>query len=709
MTLNESTQPQEYQDPQFPPTFQSICKDDQKLQQNPYYSKIIWLHPSKIAKYENCQLFKDKIEPNDIRQGFLGNCYFLSTLSSLAETPSRIERLFSHHIENSHGVYCVKICHKGYWKEVIVDQFIPCLNSTKQPAFTRGVDGEIWVMILEKAWAKLYGSYDNIESGLTRECLHDLTCAPTQTIWLDGSDDLELVWKKLLYAEKSNFAMTCSSKAEINDDDLQKMGIVKAHAYSLLSAYDLDIGGNDVKLLKLRNPWGDGEWKGKWNDNDEDLMKLNEENQRKIGFVQNSRDGTFFIQWEDFINFLLIKKKYKKKARTHKEYGPEGDPVIGQIPKSFVFKRGKVSKDLRQIVTDYREIMYPYTGYKLQESDKTKIKDYIATSSVYGISHMVIITSTEKHNYIRFIKNPEGPTITFKIISYCNKSDVLNSSKRNKNFSRQFNPAILILNGFNKQPNQNKVKNPPTLAQQQIAAQMIQSMFPPLSLKKTKLSTLQRVILFSYDDEKDIVNMRHYQIKLVPSGVNRNMKKVIRNDKKVPNLSKYNSFADFVNQKNNAMSESEIDELPDSKMIFNKNQNLMKHLKNNIKQDYMKLDQDQNQDFIKSKKVYQEEMQFIIEELLKLKKKQKNKERKFSKNSLRKKKEEKIKKKELEKRRNYQNKNQEKKNKKDYLNNKIEINKNNNINRKKKKMKKINKLSNPILIPTMNYLHLNKN
>jgi len=51
-------------------------------------------------------------------------------------------------------------------------------------------------------------------------------------------------------------------------DELDENGIVGGHAYSLLAGYEITVLGKPVKLVKLRNPWGDSEWKGKWNDDD---------------------------------------------------------------------------------------------------------------------------------------------------------------------------------------------------------------------------------------------------------------------------------------------------------------------------------------------------------------------------------------------------------------------------------------------------------
>ena len=54
---------------------------------------------------------------------------------------------------------------------VVVDDFVPCRNG--RPAFTHTKTSELWAMLLEKAWAKLHGTYARIEAGLTSfACMH---------------------------------------------------------------------------------------------------------------------------------------------------------------------------------------------------------------------------------------------------------------------------------------------------------------------------------------------------------------------------------------------------------------------------------------------------------------------------------------------------------------------------------------------------------
>lgn len=50
--------------------------------------------------------------------------------------------------------------YKGKWMTVDMDEFIPWSGS--QPAFSRANKDDLWVILLEKAWAKLYTSYKRI-------------------------------------------------------------------------------------------------------------------------------------------------------------------------------------------------------------------------------------------------------------------------------------------------------------------------------------------------------------------------------------------------------------------------------------------------------------------------------------------------------------------------------------------------------------------
>ena len=56
----------------------------------------------------------------------------------------------------------------GSWTNVVIDDRFPCIEKRPGefiPAFSRANGDELWVMILEKAYAKLYGSYERIEGG----------------------------------------------------------------------------------------------------------------------------------------------------------------------------------------------------------------------------------------------------------------------------------------------------------------------------------------------------------------------------------------------------------------------------------------------------------------------------------------------------------------------------------------------------------------
>ena len=58
--------------------------------------------------------------------------------------------------------------------------------------FTRGNGNELWVMLLEKAFAKLHGNYHWLEYGHTYEAMIDLTGCPVICISLRENDQFDI-------------------------------------------------------------------------------------------------------------------------------------------------------------------------------------------------------------------------------------------------------------------------------------------------------------------------------------------------------------------------------------------------------------------------------------------------------------------------------------------------------------------------------------
>jgi len=86
---------QPWTDPDFPPETKSLYDPEIDVlidtAKRADFDAYEWKRASEI--FDNVMLFSDKIQPNDINQGQLGDCYFLAVLSSLAEFPDRIRRL----------------------------------------------------------------------------------------------------------------------------------------------------------------------------------------------------------------------------------------------------------------------------------------------------------------------------------------------------------------------------------------------------------------------------------------------------------------------------------------------------------------------------------------------------------------------------------------------------------------------------------------
>lgn len=303
----ERSPTQRFRDPYFPPDSNSLIGKDingnwvdeelgPKKSQNFDYSKIEWKCASELfSKY---LLFDEKIEFSDIKQGSLGNCYFLSAIAALTEFPHLIYQIFRTKEVSPNGYYEIVLFIDGEWQVVFVDDYVPVQKGTKNFTFARPNGNELWVILLEKAWAKVNGGYVNTIAGWPSDPLVALTGFACETVRHCEMKEDDL-WSHLRNCDDMNNILCSSTK---NDPETDQYGLVTNHAYTLIGAKEYNQKGLRLRLLKIRNPWGFKEWNGDWSDKS---VKWTKE-LKKYFDSKDINDGAFFIELKDFIRFFQI-------------------------------------------------------------------------------------------------------------------------------------------------------------------------------------------------------------------------------------------------------------------------------------------------------------------------------------------------------------------------------------------------------------------
>lgn len=240
----------------------------------------------------------------------------------LAEGPRgtrRVERLLTTLEPNAAGVYGARFFKRGFPVEVVVDDAFPCVvakappnapataaatgaqpAAVLRPVFSISKTGELWPLVLEKAYAKLHGSYQRIEAGAMSEALEDLTGAPTQLLKLSAQklpieekeQTCEELWARMRDAQARGFVICAGTSRDA------AKGLVPDHAYGVLGVQEHELAKDKwLRLVKMRNPWGNGEWKGDWSDaSDQWTPDLRE----AFGCRTAEDDGIFFMAIDDF-------------------------------------------------------------------------------------------------------------------------------------------------------------------------------------------------------------------------------------------------------------------------------------------------------------------------------------------------------------------------------------------------------------------------
>lgn len=316
--------------------------------------------------FDNPAFLVDGFSSSDVQQGRIGDCWWVAAVATLCSMPELAEKVCVERNAEC-GIYGFVFYRDGEWVSTVVDDnlylrlaqpfqmllFVPryelivgCSDrdfdaigdiydatgekerkykeryqsGSEALYFAQCADpNEIWLPLLEKAYAKIHGDYDAIRGGDSGEAVEDMTGGVSTTVFTNRILSKEKLWQELLNVNK-DFIFAASSPGW-GTDRQARQGVVLNHAYSILKAVEV-VGEDDKKVrlvlircvtphltnfaliitdIVVRNPWGKrardgiGEWNGSWSDGSKEwtpywIKKLN---------YRFGDDGEFWMSYND--------------------------------------------------------------------------------------------------------------------------------------------------------------------------------------------------------------------------------------------------------------------------------------------------------------------------------------------------------------------------------------------------------------------------
>jgi Ca2+-binding EF-hand superfamily protein len=343
-------------------------------------------------------LFLDGSSSGDVVQGQLGDCWFLSALAVMGAQEKLLQDCFWRmDTFKEFGLFVLRFfkdCHLMY---VVIDDRIPVNEKNGKVVFAQCKDpNELWVPLIEKAYAKLHGCYKALIGGFTHYGLGDMTGFSPRLIVLKPGfagysepHTEESVWNMLINYKNWNSLLGCSiqsnPKSQSKVEEEAGGGLHTGHAYSLLDIGEIEIeNGKKQKLVKCRNPWGRGEWDGSFSDRSDEREKYDEvimKTFNKVGGDEqievNFMDGTFFIPFEEWFKrftSLFVAVNFPSTWTSQRTQGVWSGEVGGNRSMGTWINNPKIVFKLDAV--DGKKFQKVFVGLYIKDSRLTMGFDY---------------------------------------------------------------------------------------------------------------------------------------------------------------------------------------------------------------------------------------------------------------------------------------------------------------------------------------------
>ena len=477
-------------DPLFKPEKNNLCPCDSQgwifpdkvtkadVQGWNYY---IWLRAEEIYDSKNYEIFEAGASFDDIIQGSLGDCYFLSVLGSLCTFPKLIEKLFysKHLTKSKNHQYGIYFYINGIWKLILIDDYFPARNTSfKKFAFAYSTSKEIWVPLLEKAWAKINGCYAKVGTGGLPNEVFDICSEAYNEYILIKNKNKDLLWTEILEEEKKNYMMTAGTTKNTNNFKLEKIGLTPGHAYTVLGVLEI----NKEKVIKLRNPWGNFEFTGDWSDYS---SKWTEELKKKYEFNKKN-DGMFYMGYEDFLKYFITIGF----AKIHPDYVTNNikikkeQNIKCQLIKIRVNKNNNKNKSVHSFIQLYQK--NPRIILKDGTYQNTALCFIILVDSEFN--YLISSSSNKMHIGIEYNLDPDKDYYIFSDLNY--RYDPNNKGKNHGYRITSYSESII---DFENLTENNKYNIPSLLRKSMID-------YVKKNIKKSKYNGMTIYVTPSYSD-----------------------------------------------------------------------------------------------------------------------------------------------------------------------------------------------------------------